>query len=192
MPIVILRSFRPRAYKKSLMAEAHLSRRIRHSPDDLVHLVSNVEAYPEFINLISAMRVMKRTSVTDTHERFEADATVSYKFISESFSSVVDVHSDKRQINVRKAERGGAVKRLQNDWTFHPLEDGSTLVEFFIEVKLKAYPLEILLRDKFGKASIHIMNLFEKKASQVYPRVGTEEFDVQVEYAKLKLKSEMI
>ena len=174
------------------MAEAHLSRRIRHSPEDLIHLVSNVESYPEFINLISAMRVLKRTSVTETHERFEADATVSYKFISENFSSVVDVHKHTRQIRVRKAERGGAVKTLQNDWTFHALEDGSTLVEFYIEVKLKAYPLEVLLRDKFEKASVHIMNLFEKKASQIYPYTGANEHDVQKEYVRLNLKSEMI
>lgn len=174
------------------MANAHLSRRIRHSPDDLVHLVSNVETYPEFINLISAMRVKNRTAVTDSHERFEADATVSYKFISENFGSIVDVHKDTRRIHVRKSERDGAVKKLQNDWVFHELPDGSTMVEFFIEVKLKAYPLELLLRDKFEKASVHIINLFEKKASQNYKRVGLEDIDAQVEHARLALKSELV
>lgn len=174
------------------MAKAHTLRHIPHNPDDLVKLVSDVENYPQFINLISAMRVAKRTQITDTHEQFEADATVVYKFIRENFGSIVDVHSDTRQISVRKAGEGGAVKNLSNNWKFHELSDGSTLVDFSVEVKLKAFPLEILLRDKFEKLGMQIMNVFEAKAAKLFPKVGQENLDLKAECARLGLKAEDI
>lgn len=169
------------------MANARLTRRIMNAPDDLIALVSNVEAYPEFINLITALRVSNRTRPSEHLERFEADATVAYKFIRESFSSVVQVDHEKKHINVSKANKSGAVKALQNDWHFHELSDGSTLVDFMIDVKLKAFPLEMLLRDKFERAGQHLMNLFEVKASQVCPKVGDPNLSIEAECKRLGL-----
>ncbi len=170
------------------MANTRLTRRIMNSPKDLIALVSNVEAYPEFINLISALRVSNRTNITENHERFEAEATVAYKFIRESFRSVIDVYHNENRIVVSKADKSGAVKALQNDWHFHELSDGSTLVDFMIDVKLKAFPLELLLRDKFDRAGEHLMTLFETKASQVCPAVGDQTLAVAAECKRLGLE----
>ena len=42
------------------MSAEHVERlRLRHRPDDLFDLVSDVRRYPNFINLISAMRVTR-------------------------------------------------------------------------------------------------------------------------------------
>ena len=72
------------------MAKAILHRRVMNAPGDLLELVSNVERYPEFINLLSAVRISNREAISDTVERFEAEANVSYKFISERFNSLVE------------------------------------------------------------------------------------------------------
>lgn len=170
------------------MAETHLTRHIRHSPKDLMTLVGNVEAYPEFINLLSALRVTKRKMITEFHEQFEADATVSYKFISESFSSVVNLHHDQNRISVTKADRSGAVRSLRNEWDFHEVSDGSTIVDFKIKVKLKAFPLEMLLSEKFNRAGDHMMNLFETKAGQTCPVIGDPNVNLTAEYARLGLR----
>ncbi len=169
------------------MADARLLRRVMHTPDDMMGLVSNVEAYPEFITLLSALRVLNRKSITDAHERFEADATVSYKFIRETFRSVVNIYHDQHKIVVQKASQGGALRSLDNHWTFHTLSDGSTLVDFTIEVKLKAFPLEMLLREKFDAAGRYIMNHFETRAAQVYKKVGDPGLDMDAEYQRLGL-----
>lgn len=169
------------------MAKTHLTRHIKHTPEELMALVGNVEAYPEFINLISALRVKNRAEIAAGHERFEAEATVSYKFISESFGSVVDLYHDEKRIRVSKADRSGAVKALQNDWTFHELSDGTTLVDFKVDVKLKAFPLELLLRDKFNKAGNHMMNLFEVKASQTCKKLGDPNLSLPAECQRLGL-----
>lgn len=165
------------------MPKAHLIRRIRNAPEGLFELVADVENYPEFINLISALRITKKLSETE----FEAEAVVAYKMISESFRSHVFADPEALKIEVKKAEKGGAVKSLLNSWNFYPLKDGSTLVDVVVEVRLKAMPLEFLLRDKFEKASIHIVNVFETRARQNLPRVGNIEYDFADEMKALGL-----
>ena len=135
------------------MPKTNFTRHICHDADELLEMVTDVESYPAFINLISALRVTKRINDTD----FEAEAVIAYKMIRESFKSLVHVDRENKFIRVTKAEKGGAVKTLENTWKFHPLSDGSTAVEFYVDVSLKAFPLNILIKDKMGKASDVIM-----------------------------------
>lgn len=151
-------------------------------------LVADVENYPRFIELISALRVTKETRPTEHHTHFEAEAVVAYKFISETFRSVVDVRRDSRKIAVKKADKGGAVKSLINNWTFHELSDGSTLVDFDVDVRLKAFPLEILARDKFDKVAAKIMAMFIDYAGETLEIVGETDFNIGADMARLGLK----
>ena len=170
------------------MPRAHFLRRIRNRPEDLFELVSDVENYPEFINLISALRVTKKLSETE----FEAEAIVAYKMISETFRSHIIADPEALKISVKKAEKGGAVKSLLNSWEFYELEDGSTLVDVVVDVRLKARALEFLLRDKFAKASAHIVSVFENRASQNFPIVGNEEYECEAEVKNLGLDVEKL
>ena len=112
---------------------------------------------------------------------------VSYKMLRETFRSHIIADREALKIEVKKAEKGGAVKSLLNRWRFYRLKDGSTLVDVVVDVRLKARPLEFLLRDKFEKASIHIVNLFETRASQNYPRIGEKDYDWKPEMKSLGL-----
>ena len=165
------------------MPKVHLIRRYRSSPEALFELVADVEKYPEFINLISALRITKKLSDTE----FEAEAVVAYKMISESFRSFIMTDRSALKIEVKKAEKGGAVKSLLNGWSFYPLEDGSTLVDVIVDVRLKARPLEFLLREKFSKAANLIVESFERRAAQTLPVVGELEYDVEAEVKALGL-----
>ncbi len=160
------------------MPKTRLERRVMHRPEDLLELVANVEQYPSFINLLSALRVKNRQQISDHVESFEAEATVSFKFISETFKSKVTIDRQNNTINVTKSGSGGAVKSLENSWEFKELSDGSTMIDFYVSVDLKAFPLNMLLRDKFGKAGDHIMNLFVKKASQTCEKVGDPDLKI--------------
>ncbi len=169
------------------MPAASLLQRVRHRPDDIMTLVADVENYPRFINLISALRVTKTTELSDAHTRFEAEAVVVYKFISETFRSIVELQSDNRRILVKKADKGGAVKSLENNWTFHELSDGSTLVDFDVDVRLKAFPLEMILREKFDKAAQKIMFMFIEYAGETLDIIGDESLDLETEIQRLGL-----
>lgn len=169
------------------MAKTQITRHIPHTPKDLMKLVSDVEGYPVFINLLSALRVVNRKTVSEFHEQFEADATVTYKFIRENFRSIVDIYHDQNRIQVAKSNKDGVLKSLDNTWHFHELSDGSTLIDFHIEVRLKAFPLERLLREKFDVAGQKIMSLFVVKARQTCPKVGDPNLDVKAECKRLGL-----
>jgi len=166
------------------MPSAAFKKHIRHTPDELVALVSNVEEYPKFIDLISHLRVTKRID----ERNFEAEAIVAYKAIRQTFKSLIHVDKDKRFIRVTKAEKGGAVKVLENRWTFYELSDGTTLVDFYVDVTLAAFPLNLLIRDKFQKASVDIMDSFETRAAEVCSPVKTDAaLDLAQEKSRLGL-----
>lgn len=168
------------------MAGTRIVRRIPHKPEDLFELVCDVENYPVFIDLISALRITKRLSETE----FEAEAVVAYKMVRESFRSRVVIDQPNLTISVSKAEKGGAVKSLLNIWKFYPMDDGSSLVDVTVDVKLKGFGLDFLLREKFAKAAVHIMNAFEAHASHVYPKVGDASYDSSTELARLGIAGE--
>lgn len=166
------------------MPSASFTKRIQHSADDLLNMVANVEEYPTFINLISSLRITQQLNETD----FEAEAVAAYKSIRQSFKSLVHVDREKNLIRVTKAEKGGAVKNLENRWIFHDLPDGTTLVEFYIDVTLKAFPLNLLIKDKFERASQHIINVFEDRAAQVCKPVKADpDLDLEAQKERLGL-----
>ena len=148
-------------------------------------MVADVENYPQFISLISALRITKKISETD----FEAEAIVSYKMLRESFRSLIHIDRETKFIRVTKAEKGGAVKTLENTWKFHTLSDGTTAVEFFIEVSLKAFPLNILIQEKMEKASDVIMGSFERRAAKICKPIESKGLDLSAELARLGLKT---
>jgi len=165
------------------MPTASFTRHICHDADDLLEMVANVEDYPVFINLISALRITKKID----DKNFEAEAVVAYKMIRESFKSLIHIDREKKFIRVTKAEKGRAVKTLENTWKFHPLSDGSTAVEFYVDVSLKAFPLNMLIKDKMARASDVIMNAFVARAAQICKPVNSDDMDLADEYKRLGL-----
>ncbi|MGB0906300.1 MAG: type II toxin-antitoxin system RatA family toxin [Maricaulaceae bacterium] len=171
------------------MPSTKLKQRVMFAPGDMLSLVADVEKYPEFISMISALRITKRNKPQSGPEAFEAEAVIAYKFLSEAFISKVRIDPDARVISVTKADRSGAVKSLSNRWVFYELSDGSTLIDFDVDVRLKAFPLEMLAREKFGKVAQKIMDMFIKRAEDICQKTGREDLDVRAEMATLKLRA---
>jgi len=169
------------------MARTRLRRHLGYNAGDLYRLAVDVEKYPRFINLLTAVRISNRRAVTAHHMRFEADAKVSYKFISETFRSLVDCYANEHRIVVSKPSQSGAVKILSVHWVFHPLSDGTTLVDFDVEVELKSKMLNGLMRSKFDKASEYIMKLFEQRASVMLKPVAGGDLNMDTELDRLGL-----
>ena len=158
----------------------HRQKRLFHRPEDLLDMVIDVEKYPKFINFISSVRVLKRETPSPFVEALTVDVAVQYKFISETFRSLATADRENLRIRIEKAGHGGAVRRLANIWEFHPLSDGSTQLDFTLDVALKAAPLQFLFRSKLGETAASIMNAFEKRAQQVCEPVGDLSKDLRV------------
>jgi len=167
------------------MPTTRFTRHICHDPDELLDMVGNVEDYPVFINLISALRITKKID----DKNFEAEAVVAYKMIRESFKSLIHIDRENRFIRVSKAQKSGAVKTLENTWKFHALEDGTTLVEFYVDVSLKAFPLNMLIKNKMDRATEVVMNAFVARAAQVCKPVESKDLNLAAEYKRLGVKA---
>lgn len=155
------------------MPAVKLIKHLQYDADDLLSLVANVEDYPNFINLISALRIKKRSNINN----FEAEAIVNYKLLRECFKSKVVIDPKKRTIFVKKSGDGGALKSLTNKWVFYDLSDGSTAISFEVDVSLKAFPLNLLVQQRINRYSEVIMKAFENRASELFDKVDKCEID---------------
>jgi len=158
----------------------HQQKRLFHRPEDLLDMVIDVESYPKFINFISSVRILKRETPSRKVEALTVDVAIQYKFISETFRSLATVDRENLRIQITKAGHGGAVRKLTNTWNFQPLSDGSTQLDFSLDVALKAAPLQFLIRRKIDGAAASIMDAFEKRAGQICAPAGDMSQDLRV------------
>jgi len=165
------------------MSAEHVERlRLRHRADDLFDLVADVRRYPDFIKLISAMRVT-RNQVRDGIGELDAEARVKFRFVRERFSTRVVLEKPDRRIDVDYL--AGPFHDLANQWKFHALEDGSTLVDFWIRYSFKNPLLQMLLDTNRARAIRYLVNAFECEAERRYDTVGEPDYDVNAEISRL-------
>lgn len=150
-------------------------------------LVTDVERYPDFIPAMSALRKTR-----DLPDGFEAEAMINFKGIAETFASRVTINPDARTVTAVKTQRGGVVKSLDNRWKFHELSDGSTFVDFNVDVRL-VFPLESLLKQKFDQAKTVISQVFIEQAKAHCTLVGdASKVDLTAEAARLGLSRRLV
>lgn len=148
--------------------------RIRHRPEDVFELVSDVRRYPQFIKYLSALRVRKE-SVEGSVTHLEAEAVARYRFVTERFTTAVTLDRDVLGVEVSLIE--GPFNTLQNAWVFHRLEDGSTLVDFMIDFEFSNPLLQMLLAANKERAVHFIIDAFRSEADKRYETVGAEDYD---------------
>jgi coenzyme Q-binding protein COQ10 len=146
-------------------------RRVRHSAADMFDLVADVERYPAFVPLCRELNIRQRSPAGEGAETVIADMTVAYKLVRESFRSRVTLDKPKLQILVEYLE--GPFSHLENRWTFHPMGDLNSEVEFFIDYEFKSRMLGILMGTMFDAAFRRFAAAFERRADEIYARKTT-------------------
>jgi coenzyme Q-binding protein COQ10 len=141
-------------------------RRVRHSAADMFDLVADIERYPEFVPLCSAMKVRQRSAKGEGVVELIADMTVAYKLIRETFRSRALLDRPNLQIHVEYLE--GPFSRMENRWTFKPAGDNSCEVEFLIDYEFRSRALGLLMGAMFDTAFRRFATAFEQRADQVY------------------------
>ena len=147
------------------MPQFSTKRRVRHTATDMFDLVSDVEKYPQFVPLCSALTVKSRSSKGDDIV-LVADMTVAYKIIRETFTSRVMLNRPNLKILVEYLN--GPFKRMQNRWTFYPVGEDTCDIEFFIEYEFRSRALAMLMGAMFDAAFRKFSAAFEKRADEVY------------------------
>lgn len=143
----------------------HVSRVLPYTPDQLFRLVGDVDAYPDFVPWISAMRTWNRRDMGEGVNVVDAEAAVGFSFLRERFSTRVHRDAKNQQIDVNLLS--GPFRKLANRWRF--LEDpGGTRIEFDIDFQFKSRLLEGLLKANFHHAVERLMGCFEARARALY------------------------
>ena len=134
-------------------------------PIELIYqLIVDVEKYPEFLPWCSAAKVKEKKS-----NHFIADLDITFKIISESYCSRVELKPPKNghaEINVSLIS--GPFKRLHNNWKLRKVENNQTEIEFFIDFEFKSSLLDKLISLMFYKACEKMLNAFEARANSLF------------------------
>jgi coenzyme Q-binding protein COQ10 len=131
-------------------------------------LVADVDHYPEFVPLCSALYVRKRMPGEGGTVVLIADMTVAYKFVRETFTSRVTL--DKPNLKILVAYLDGPFSRMENRWTFKPTGEMTCEVEFAIDYEFKSRTLGMLMGAMFETAFRRFSVAFEARADQIYGR----------------------
>jgi coenzyme Q-binding protein COQ10 len=150
------------------MPQFSTKRRVRHTATDMFDLVADVEKYPQFVPLCSALTVKNRSSKGDDVIVLVVDMTVAYKIIQETFTSRVML--DRPNLKILVEYLNGPFKRMQNRWAFHPVGKDTCDVEFFIEYEFRSRTFAMLMGAMFDAAFRKFSTAFEKRADEVYGR----------------------
>lgn len=146
--------------------------RVNHSASEMFDLVADVERYPEFVPLCSALRVRQRMAKPDGTEVLVADMTVSFKLVKESFTSRVTL--DRANLKILVEYLQGPFSNLENRWTFEPKDkqegEGVCDVGFFLAYEFKSRMLALLMGSMFDAAFARFSTAFEKRADAIYGR----------------------
>jgi coenzyme Q-binding protein COQ10 len=141
-------------------------RRVKHSAADMFDLVADVEKYPEFVPLCSALKVRSRTPKDEGVDVLVADMTVAYRMVRETFTSRVTL--DRPNLTILVEYLNGPFSRLQNRWTFRASGEAACDVEFFIDYEFKSRVLAMLMGAMFDTAFRKFAVAFEQRADKIY------------------------
>jgi coenzyme Q-binding protein COQ10 len=141
-------------------------RRVRHSAADMFALVSDMDAYPEFVPLCTALRVRTRHTRDDGVEIAVAEMEVGYKAIRERFATRVTMDRAKMEILVEYID--GPFRYLKNRWRFVDTGERRSSVEFFIDYEFRSRTLGALMGAMFDNAFHKFSEAFERRADKVY------------------------
>jgi coenzyme Q-binding protein COQ10 len=140
---------------------------VPHSADDMFALVADMDRYPEFVPLCTAMRVRGRRNI-DGGEEMLCSMTVAYKAFRETFTTRTTLLPERREILVRYVD--GPFRDLKNRWSFEPLGPNASKVGFFIAYEFHSRMLEIVAGAVFDRAFRKFVDAFEARADAIYGR----------------------
>ena len=138
---------------------------MQHSAAEMFDLVADVERYPEFVPLCQSLKVRRRTS-ENSKEIIVADMTIAYKIVRETFTSRVTLERERLTILVEYID--GPFRRMNNRWTFRPVDEQSCEVEFFLAYEFRSRTLGLLMGSVFDAAFRRFAAAFERRANEVY------------------------
>ncbi|PTS91251.1 MULTISPECIES: type II toxin-antitoxin system RatA family toxin [unclassified Caulobacter] len=141
-----------------------VTRVLPYTPEQLFALVGDVEAYPQFVPWITAMRTWNAREDGPV-STVDAEAQVGFSFLREKFAT--RVRRDAEHLTVDVSLLYGPFKRLANQWRFVAQGD-ETRIEFVIDFAFKSRMLDGLLAANLDRAADKLIACFESRARAIH------------------------
>ena len=133
---------------------------IKHTPQNLYNLVSDVKKYPEFLPWCLGARVKNLLQ-----NEFDADLIIGFKIYKEVYSSQILLDPNNYKIIVNYKD--GPFEYLYNYWIFKEKNAGCE-IEFMVEFKFKSIFLQTVMESLFSEAVKKMVKAFENRANYLY------------------------
>ncbi len=137
-----------------------------YTAEQVYTLVADVGSYGTFLPWCQGVRVYDRQA-----DHFKADLLIGYKVLREKYTSRVHLEPHS---GVRVEYLKGPFKRLENHWTFRPLDNGHCEIQFFIDFEFGSKLLQGLVTGLFHEIVKRMVTGFETEAHRRYGRRASD------------------
>ena len=129
-----------------------------HSKERMFELVDQVEDYPTFLPWCGETEVLARNK-----DITRAKINIRFKGIKQSFTTENHkTYPDKMVINLID----GPFKKLEGEWRFIEIEEGSSRIELELNYEFKNFILEKLISPAFSVIANTFIDSFVTKANK--------------------------
>ena len=129
-----------------------------HSKERMFELVDQVEDYPTFLPWCGETEVLARNK-----DITRAKINIRFKGIKQSFTTENHkTYPDKMVINLID----GPFKKLEGEWRFIEIEEGSSRIELELNYEFKNFILEKLISPAFAVIANTFIDSFVAKANK--------------------------
>lgn len=149
------------------MKKVNKSVLIWYSPQEMFALVTDVAHYADFLPWCDQARVLEQDEQGMTAEVGIAFGGMRKSFVTRNTHSVLD--DGGRQVSIRLIK--GPFSRLEGNWMFHPVGDGSQRacrVELQLDYGFDNMALAAVVGPVFDRIAGSMVDAFVKRAEQVY------------------------
>ena len=136
---------------------------IWYSPQEMFDLVTSVQQYPQFLPWCDHTRVLEQDDNGMLAEVGIALSGIRHSFVTRN------LHEPGRRVQMQLVK--GPFSRLDGDWRFHTVGDGSqraARVELLLNYGFDSVTLSKVVGPVFDRIAASMVDAFVKRAEQVY------------------------
>jgi coenzyme Q-binding protein COQ10 len=148
------------------MPKASVKRLIECKKDQLVHLVLDIEKYPEFVPFCLDSHVYEKKEKNDLI-LITADLTIGKGPFKDTYKS--DVKFNKKDNSIKVTNIEGPLNYLENVWHFKDHDNG-TEISFDIDFEIENKFLNTVMSKSFQFGLDKIADSFQKRANYLFNR----------------------
>jgi ribosome-associated toxin RatA of RatAB toxin-antitoxin module len=133
---------------------------VPYSTDEMFALVSDIEAYPQFLPWCSEAVILSQEG-----DKLSARIAFSVRGVSKSFTTRNRLRPG-AEIYMKLVE--GPFSQLEGRWRFEPLGNAGSKISLFMEYDFSSKMVSFAVGPVFNKIANTLVDAFQKRAAEVY------------------------